>query len=258
MITSLQKTEELSHHQVNRCFWIYFNTTHPFFSSSLIRQALSLVIDRSAITDHILVGDLPLYTPLPHSLTLSTSQPFQCNVDRAKQLFEAGIKELGLTPKTLPHIILSYYNSEGYKQVSEYLQQLWQETFHIPITVEGKEWNVFCSDLRSGQFHIGGATESVLYKDPIGLLERFEIDEPSNISLWKHTLYQDTIDKSRHYPESEKRRELLKEAEQILIDESPFIPISNRIHFYTHPPHLKGYIMDHSGCVDLSRVHLSS
>ena len=255
MSTQLRQIGNLKQQLVGRCFWVYLNTQHPLLSSVRIRQALSLVIDRSEITKHILVGEVPLYTPLPSLLTLCCSQPLKHDVNRAKQLFEQGLEELGFTRETLPPLIISYFNSEGYRQVNEYLQQLWKKVFNINITLSGKEWNVFVSELRSGQFQIGGSTESVFYSDPIGLLERFEIDAPSNISLWMHPLYQEKLDNSRKYPQSEERVQLLKEAEQLLLDHVPFIPISNKVHFYTHHPKLKGFTVDSGGCVDFSSAY---
>ncbi|MFZ0565409.1 MAG: peptide ABC transporter substrate-binding protein, partial [Chlamydiales bacterium] len=57
MVVQLQEKGELQIQPVARTHWVYINTSHPFLSSSKIRQALSLSIDRSLIAQHIIPGN---------------------------------------------------------------------------------------------------------------------------------------------------------------------------------------------------------
>ena len=72
---------------------------------------------------------------------------------------------------------------------------------------------------------------------------------------------------SRHFgekvflPKKEKdasrRTELLGEAEQILVDQMPFIPICSDSFLFSHRPSLKGYTFDSLGAIDFSYASLN-
>lgn len=250
LVSDLQEKGNIQQQYVTRPFWIYLNTQHPPLSSTSIRQALSLALNRSAINEHMLFGSLPLYTPLPHSLSLCEKSLSDNDLAQAKQLFEKGLKELGFTQATFPPLYLNYFNTTGFSALAEYLQEAWEKTFGIKVVLEKSEWRVFLSKLETSDFQIAGCTESSLYQDPIELLERFGESNRDNPSNWISIPYQKKIELAQKEPNFGRREQYLKEAEEMLLSEMPFIPISNFIHFYDHHPKLTAYVLDHTGCVD--------
>jgi ABC-type oligopeptide transport system substrate-binding subunit len=68
LITRIKNEGALSSHPMARAFWVFLNTQQTSLSSPAIRKALSLAIDRKAITEHILLGNHPLDKPLPYAL----------------------------------------------------------------------------------------------------------------------------------------------------------------------------------------------
>ena len=109
IISDLQKNQKLKSHPVDRVFWIFLNTRHPCLSSASLRQALGLAVDREAITKHIFVGGHPLKKPFREdNLPLSTPTLFEEDLKEAKQKFEVGLKELGLTKETFPPLEIAY------------------------------------------------------------------------------------------------------------------------------------------------------
>ena len=90
---------------------------------------------------------------------------------------------------------------------------------------------------------------SALYPDPSNILDQFN-SEGNSLSRWEDPLYQEKLTLAREVKEPEQRKQLLREAESILMEQVPIIPICNFISLYTHHPKLKGYVFDLAGCVD--------
>ena len=244
------KTKELQKQQVIRPFWVFLNTEHPCLSSPMIRQALNWAIDREAIAEHIFIGNVPTYTPLPPSLSQSKLSIPMNGQEEAIRLFKMGLEELDLTQDEFPRLTLSHSQGAGRKQLTEYLGQVWKDTFGIDVAFQSLEWTTFHSNLEKGEYQVGGCCASCIYGDPVELLERFENQHAYNFPNWVHPTYRKTIELARHTSEKEKRNQLLAEAEEILLEHSPFIPICNYVHLYMHHPKLKNYAFDSSGCVD--------
>ncbi|MFZ0565711.1 MAG: peptide ABC transporter substrate-binding protein [Chlamydiales bacterium] len=235
---------EIQKKEINQFFWLFFNTQHLPFTTPSIRKAFGMAIERLTIVQQHLVGDTPLYTPLPPSFAFCTEFKHDCA--QAKLLFEKGLKEVGFTRKTFPPLTLIYSHQPQRKSLAEYLKTVWEETFEIRIHLKRLEWNTFYNHLQQGQFQIGGCYVSSFHNDPIEFLARLDASSPLNFCQWKHPIYQKKMTEAKKTG----AYSLLKEAEEILIDQVPFIPIANRNYKYTHNPRLKGYILNRTGEVD--------
>ncbi len=240
-----------------RPFWIYFNTQCSHFSSKWIRQALSLSIDRLFITNSILIGDTPLYSLLPEGVSLNKPQNKELSVEELKILFKKGLREMGYSLKQFPPIDLMFYQSSDHANLALYLRKRWESLFDITINLQGMSWNQFCDRLDKREFQLGGCVDSALCQDPLDLLSRFEKSTSlPNFSSWEDPLYQNIIRQAQKTFSLEKRNQLLRRAEAILIDSMPLIPIANSRSFYAHHPKLKGFIFDHGACVDFTQAYM--
>jgi len=250
-----KKNHSLKSQPIDRAFWIFLNTTHPCLSSPTIRQALSLAIDRSMITTHILINGHPLNKPLAFGLLpIPVQDGLKENLSEARLKFEQGLKELSLTKKTFPPLVISFSQQANRKQIAEYLQEVWSSAFGIQVQVQAEEWNVLRSNLEKGLFEISGCFEAAFYNDPLEIFEKFASINPSNFSKWVYPAFVEKVSLAKRESNPKKRMELLAEAEQILIEQLPVIPICSDVLHFTHPPGLEGYIFDYVGAVDFSRA----
>lgn len=253
LIDQLRKTNVLKSRSVDRVFWVFLNAQHQALSSASIRKALSLAIDRDAITQHILVGDHPLSKPLPHTvLPLQGSSALKKNVDEAKQYFEQGLKELNLTKETFPPLIISYSQQANRKQLAEYLQQTWSNAFGTPFRLEAQEWNVLRCNLEKGNYVISGCYQATFYKDPLELLDKFTVINSINFSKWISHQFTEKVALAKQQNDPKHRAQLFSEAEHILMEQMPFIPICTNGFSFAHKEGLKGYAFDYAGAIDFS------
>ncbi|MFZ0565843.1 MAG: peptide ABC transporter substrate-binding protein [Chlamydiales bacterium] len=258
-VIHLQEKGVLKTQYPARFFWVFFNTEKTPFHNSKIRQAFSTAVSRQLITNHILAGDIPLYTLFPDGLSRAKEKIVDADPKKARALFEEGLQELGLTRTTFPAITLSYFlHVPGFKPLAEYFQEVWEQAFQIPVSLEGTEWNVYFTLLQKGQFSVGGYTDEARYQDPIEFLQRFEHKDEVNISNWTSPKLNEKILKIRQSTNFEEREHLLKEAEEMVLQAMPIIPICTHVHFYTHSENLKGIKLNPTGAIDFSRAYFSS
>jgi len=217
---------------------------------------LSMALERSLITSHIFMGGEPLSKIFPEKmLPIHTIARVEEDRTQAKILFQAALKELGFTLETLPPLVISYAQQANRKQFAEYVQDAWSQTFGMRVMVKGEDWNSLRSHLGQGLFEVSGCFDASYYKDPIELLERFTNLNSGNFSQWSApALFQEKIARAGQEARPNPRMALLAEAEKILMEEMPFIPLFSDTLLFSHPAQLKGYIFDCVGAVDFSRA----
>jgi oligopeptide transport system substrate-binding protein len=257
IITALEQNKTLRTLPSNRAFWVFLNAKAPHLSSVAIREALSLALDRKAISDHILMAGDPLVKPLPPSLLpLPPAHPLEENLDKAKERFAEGLRELGLTKETFPSLEITYSQQANRKQLAQYLQETWSRVFGIKVEASPQEWNTLRANLENGQFEAVGYYETASYNDPLQLLEKYKFLTPSNFSKWVNSDYVDMLEQAKREANPQLREAFISKAEQILMDEMPIIPICGDKFLFAHHPSLSGYIFDGSGACDVSKASL--
>ncbi len=256
-IQHLAEEEAIQSKAIGRSFWVFLNTKHPALTSATIRNALSLAIDREAVTQHVLVGAEPSTKALACELLPgTTTTSLKENLDEAKHLFEQGLEEMGLTYDTFPLLEISYSQQANRKQLAEYLQERWHTVFGIDVRLKAEEWNVLRSNLEKGLFTVSMAYEGSFYNDPLELLERYASDNPGNFSQWEEPHFGEKIQLAKAEKDEDIRMKLLEEAEEILMKQMPFIPICSDRLFFAHCPELDGYVLDSLGAIDFSTASL--
>ncbi len=237
----LKKAGNLHRQKVLRHFIICFNTRHPLLSSASIRKALSLAIDRAFICQSIFPESVPV-------------APLHPNAEEANALFDQGLKELGMQRESLPTLTFSYSHQTRREMLAKFLQMTWQKILNIPIRLEQNEWNSFRNKLEKGSFEISGTIQEKLSEDSFEYYERAEGASSWNFSEWTHPSYRETIHAAEKETHAELKSQLLKAADQILIEEVPFTPLFDYTHLYAHHPDLENYLIDPEGCVDFCQT----
>ncbi len=257
MIPSCAKTGMLKHKEVARIYWLYCNNQILPFNNPSIRKALSYAIDRKDIVDHVLLGQTAATAPLPIALSLigERSLPGHGDTGLACQFFAQGLDELGLTPETFPKITLSHSHITGQRQLAEIIQSNWQTTLGITVVLEGFEWNHFFSNLSHGNFEVGGCIKSALFRDPMYHLELLQDKSHSyNVGRWEDPVYKTLLEQARVTTDLAARSTLLRNAEQILLEQMPVIPIYSETYLYMIRPHIERVVIHDLGHVDFKWV----
>lgn len=211
-------------------YWYKFNTEKAPFNNAKIRKAFAYAINRQAIVDNVTqANQQPAMGMLPPSMAVKPDGYFKDNdLETAKKLLEEGMKEAGL--KQLPEITISHNTGEGHKKIAEAIQDQWKKGLGVDVKIENQEFKVYLDSLHQGNYQIGRIGWIADFNDPINYMEVFrDKDGGNNDTRWENPRYKELVTLAAKEMDMEKRKQYFAEAEQIIMDEMPFIPI----YYYT-------------------------
>ncbi|GIO09316.1 oligopeptide-binding protein OppA [Brevibacillus reuszeri] len=231
-------------------YFYRFNTDKAPFNNSKIRKAFAYAIDRQMIMAKIPVGHLPATGFVPPSMDLNQDGYFKDNdIEGAKKLLQDGMKEVGITK--LPPITLSYNTSSGHSKIAEEIVAQWKSKLGVDVVLEDKQWKVHLEDVHQGKYQVARAGWLGDFNDPINFLEMFkDKDGGNNDTRWENSKYKELLNQSALEPDLEKRKAILAEAEQILMDEMPIMPIYYYAQSWVQSDKVNGVIIDGLGMAD--------
>ena len=206
-------------------------------NNKLVRQAMCLAIDRQEIIDNVGKADqVASYSFVPLGISSTDGgefsdkeyydpQDMESNIEKAKELLKEAGYENG---EGLPTLELMYNSEGGHKDVCQIVQQNLAE-IGINVELTNQEWAVFLSTRQNGEYQIARHGWIGDYSDPMTFLDMWVTDGGNNDSGFSNSEYDALIAEAKVETDLEKREELLRKAEDILMEEAPIIPV----YFYT-------------------------
>ncbi len=260
-LTSLNKDRKIKSVPGGNTAFISFNVHAKPFDNRNIRKAFAYSIDRKAITDYITqLTEIPAAQVIPPVLTGGTSQmliPTETRADLAKEYFEKGLQELGLTRETLPKVALTFPSSEVYKKVGEALQGQWRTNLGVEVETDFCEMKVFFDKLQHKTYQIAEACWWAQYFDPMNILERFRhAGGNKNYPGWENPEYLSLMDQIEATIDQKKRTQLIRAAEKVIIEEVPLTPVYHFSVNFLEKPFVKGVSISPLCVTEFRRVRI--
>lgn len=217
-------------------YWYKLNTKDKVMANENIRRALALAMDRQGLIDNVLKADqTPALGMVPTVIKGFEEDRgyFKDNdIEEAKKALEAGLKELGIAKASDLTIAISYNTNEAHASVAQYIQESWSKDLGINTTLDNSEWQVYLEKVNMGEYQVGRMGWIADYNDAYTFLEMFATAENGNNDTgWENPKYKELMEASNKEVDTEKRIEILKEAEKIAMTEFPVAPI----YYYTDP-----------------------
>jgi oligopeptide transport system substrate-binding protein len=205
------------------------NVARPPFDDPRVRRALALAIDRTAIVRRVTrAGETPLFACVPPGMpawqgaTMTHAASFEADVLEAQRLLaEAGY---GAGGRELPSIAIHYNTRESHRDVAEVIADSWRRNLGVHARLENQEWRVFMDTQRRIDYDVSRSSWIADTVDPYGFLEIFTTGNENNRTGWGDPRYDDLVARAAGAVEPERSR-LLREAEGILMQELPILPI---------------------------------
>ncbi|BDG42369.1 peptide ABC transporter substrate-binding protein [Saccharococcus caldoxylosilyticus] len=235
-------------------YWYKFNTEKPPLNNVNIRKALAYAIDRKAIVENVTKGEqIPAMAAVPPTMFPENKKGYfkDNDVKKAKEYLKKGLQELGLKDvKDLPPITLSFNTDDQHVKIAQAIQDMWKKNLGVEVKLENAEWAVYIDKLHSGDYQIGRMGWLGDFNDPINFLELFRDKKGGNNDTnWENPKYKQLLIDSQKEKDPEKRKEMLKQAEAILMDEMPIAPIYFYTNTWVQKDNLKGVEMSGLGDV---------
>jgi oligopeptide transport system substrate-binding protein len=179
------------------------------------------------------------------------------DIAEAKKLFALGLKELGITAEAFPPITLSYNTLVGHHKIAQAIQEQWHQAFGIRVKLENKEWKVFLDELRHHKFQVARMGGLANINDPSNFLDFYRyLSSSNNHSQWNNPKYSELLEEADLTIDADHRIRLLKQAEQVLMDDMPIAPIYFYTGVYVKKPYVKGIYLSELNDLDLKWAYV--
>ena len=239
-IPSMKDAGELNISDRAGVYYYSFNTEEEPFDNEDIRKAFALSLDRTSIVESITQGEQkPAMGLVPPSIFEENEEGYFADndADTAKEHLEKGLEELGLDE--LPTVKLSYNTDEGHAAIAQAAQDIWKKELGVEVELNNEEWNVFLDSLGEGDYQMGRMGWIADFNDSINFLEIFETVGGNNYTNWEDDEFKELIKESRAELDPDKRREILRDAEAIYMDQMPIAPVYFYTNVYAHQDNVK-------------------
>ena len=228
-------------------YFFRLNLNRPPLTDPRIRRALSLAIDRTAIVEKILRGgQLPATRLVPPALLAS---PLDTLPAPAPGVAAALLAEAGYPGgRGLPPLELLFNTSEIHRTVAEAVQEMWRHELGLEVRLTNQELKSTLSARRAGDFQILRSVWTADYSDPTSFLSIFTATSGNNYTGWGDSAYDAALFSAARASDATTRNTLFNQAERILLEAAPIIPIFHYTHVFLLQPSVRGWnstVLDH-------------
>jgi oligopeptide transport system substrate-binding protein len=210
-------------------YYYTLNTSKPPFNDKRIRVALGMALNREILVEKITTaGELPAYGFVPDGTANYTPRrvAWQSMTQAAREA--AALKlmtEAGYGPGRPLQVQLAYNTSENHKRIAVALAAMWKK-INVNVELANTEGKVHFSNLRIGNFQMGRAGWIADYNDAQNYLFLAQTStKQQNYSRFSNPAYDRLMDEASVTGDAARRAALLEQAEGILLEEMPVIPI---------------------------------
>lgn len=220
--------------------YIGMNNLKKPFDDVRVRRAMNYAINVPEILDTILEGDGELAaSPLQSAVFGATKDVdvYEYDPEKAKALLaEAGYPD----GQGFPSVVLLYNPEKGHGTVMQAVQDMWKTNLGIDVQLQSQEWKVFIATRNEKNYEIARDGWGADYVDPMTFLDMLQTTSGQNNSGYSNPEYDKIIDEAKAEQDPSKRFELFRQAEDILMEDMPVIPL----YYDTQPMGVKNYIKD--------------
>ena len=224
-----------------RTQYLCLNCRRPPLDRPEVRRALGMAVDREAIVRNITRGGekaaYALTSPGLPGYTARARLPYDPAAARAR-LAGAGFPG----GQGMPEVEILFNTSEANRVIAEAIQAMWKQELGVNARLSNQEWKVYLNRRTQRDYQVfeGGWTTS--YLDPTGFLELFVGGSIINQADWADARYDRALVDASRTLDPAARSEHIQQAEEILIDQAPLIPLYHHNRVYLLSPAVQGWV----------------
>jgi ABC-type oligopeptide transport system substrate-binding subunit len=213
------------------------NVTRKPFDNVWVRRALASAMDREAIARGLLKGSrmpwgnfVPLGYPGYPRPRPQIYDPARARECLARAGFPGG--------RGFPTISILFNTSDDGKRIAEAVQAMWGRTLGIRVQVLNQEWGSYLQSTVALQYDVARRSWIGDYLDPTTFLGTMASGDGNNRTGWSDPRYDRLLRAAAVELDPAARMRTLAQAESLLLDQAPVIPM---YHFATSEM-LKPYV----------------
>lgn len=219
--------------------YLGLNTLHEGLGDKRVRRALSLALDRALIVREVTKNGVAAGGFVPPGISAyDNADQLPHDPEKARQLLaEAGYPG----GEGFPVLEFILANSDTSRTLAEVIQEMWRRELGVEIQILNKEWQVLISDMDNGHFDVFLLSWIGDYLDPATFLKIMRTGDGNNRTGFGNQRYDALLAKANQQADLEERYRILREAENILLEQLPILPISWAEYLYLLDPAVEGW-----------------
>jgi oligopeptide transport system substrate-binding protein len=244
------------------------NTKKPPMNNVKVRQAFALAIDREALakfrkttkplSDFTPEGIFPKYEEArskvyaeelkkkgisPEEWSKRAYDPERARKLLAESGFPVQQNGSAFSSPNFPvdQVEVLYNTAESNKAMAEFMQAQWKQNLGITVPLKNMEWKTFLSTRKKLDFSgFGRAGWVGDYMDPFTFLNLFYSEGNDCSCGWSSAAFDKLLDDANKELDPMKRFEKLAQAEFLMIQDQPVIPLQTQATNWIKKPYVKG------------------
>ncbi|MCK9485940.1 MAG: peptide ABC transporter substrate-binding protein [Dehalococcoidia bacterium] len=201
---------------------IYFNLADPVMASTEARQALAGSIDRHEYAEVVReAAVLPAFGWIPSGMPGHDAEvglQFDNDIEASQDLLAKSGHE------GAEIVILSAQSSTSVL-TAEWLKQQWEQNLGVKVSINVLETATYFSERNAGNWQIVIGGWGADYPDPQNWMPLFRSGAGLNAGNFTNAEYDRLLDEADAETDNDRRIEIYREAQEILIDEAGFSPM---------------------------------
>lgn len=223
--------------------YLGFNVTMPPFDDRAVRQAFAHAIDKAKIADLVLRGTataaqgilppaMPDFDPTLKGLAYDPA--------RARELLASS--RYG-AEGAMPPVVLAVSGTSGYlSSIDRAILGMLDENLGLEVTVEQVEWSDFLRDMNERRYPFFSSGWIGDYLDSQNFLDLlFHSASPQNHTGYSNPEVDRLLEQARVEADPDSRTSLYRQAERIIVDDAPWVPLTHGAVYVLVKPHVRGY-----------------
>ncbi|MGN2369522.1 peptide ABC transporter substrate-binding protein [Clostridium cagae] len=227
-----------------------------------VRKALNLAIDRPSIINNILkngstpaTGFVPQGIKNPNGTDFASKEYFkaEADIEEAKKLLaEAGYPNGEGFPNLV--VLINPINPNG--DVAQAMQDMWKNNLGINVELQSQEWKVFQTTRTAKQYEVAFHAWVGDYIDPMTFLDMWESTSGQNCAGYNNPEYDKLIRDAKVEQDQTKRFEMLHQAEDMLMEDMPVIPLNYQVKVKGIKDYVKGVNVSPLGYIYFDKAYV--
>ncbi len=228
-------------------YYIFNLEKPPFKDNKALRQALSMAVDRKTLVEKVTgVGEVAALGFVPPGVAGHEMVEYDWaqladadRLARAQALYE----QAGYSRMAPLKTEIRYNTSENHKKIAVAIAAMWKQALGVETTLVNEEWKVFLQTRKNRNawevFRFSWVGD---YNDANTFLEIMHADHGQNDAGYASDMYDSLIEAAALETDMSARARLLRNAEQIMLDDYPVMPLYFYVSKHLVKPWVKGYV----------------
>jgi oligopeptide transport system substrate-binding protein len=226
-------------------YYLAFDLTEPPMDDVALRQALSMAIDREALVQILGRGEQAAFGIVPSGVAGHevARHPWQTasrleRQERAQALYAIA----GYGEATPLRFTLMYDVGDVHETVALAVVSMWRDVLGAEVTLDKREWKYFLDTReKRAEWQVMRFAWFGDYNDASTFLDIFRSGSAQNLPGFGDRDYDDLLDRGGQAADPAIRAEIMNEAENLLLNAYPVIPLYFFVNKHLVSPAVRNY-----------------